>query len=173
MKRIIIAITALFMSVAGISAQRLSDISFEAQYITDKMVVELGLSSQQRSRILQLNMGYLDGIASYRDIDSKIWRQRNSSLKALLSHAQWLQYKKADYFYRPIGWSNGAYVHRIYAKYPNPKMRPTCPKPPKGYGKPGRGGGSKWDKRQDKRRDKDAGKPGRGDSRRDTFGSRR
>lgn len=139
------------MSIANVSAQRLTDISVEAQYITDKMAVELGLNSYQRNSILQFNLSYLNGITSYRDIGARIWKQRNRQLKAVLSSAQWRMYQDAYYFYRPIGWKDGAYVHNIYAKYPRRHgYRPECDRPQPRYGKPGKGpkpwGGPKHDK---------------------------
>lgn len=48
MKRIITAIVAVVLSITTISAQR-SNISVEAQYVTDKMIVELGLNSNKRN----------------------------------------------------------------------------------------------------------------------------
>lgn len=48
MKRIITAIVAVALSITTISAQR-SNISVEAQYVTDKMIVELGLNSNKRN----------------------------------------------------------------------------------------------------------------------------
>lgn len=170
MKRFIIAIAALVMSFVNASAQRLGNVTVEAQYITDKMVVELGLDSRQRNSILQLNLNYLNGITSYRDISSKIWKQRNNSLKALLSHSQWLLYRKASYFYRPIGWKDGAYVHNIYSKYPNGYGKPTGPKPPKHYGKPGNKPEKKYD---NKKYDKRKGNKNSGNRQHEAFGSRR
>lgn len=167
MKRLIIAIAVLAMSFASASAQRLGNIAVEAQYITDKMAVELGLDSRQRNSILQLNINYLSGITSYRDISSKIWKQRNNSLKALLNSAQWNLYKNATYFYCPIGWKNGSYVHYIYDKYPKRDCRPTCPKPPKRYDRPGQQKGPKYDKQ---RGNKKGNKKG---NRQESFGSRR
>ncbi len=130
MKRVLIAIVALVISLSTASAQRLTNISVEAQYITDKMALELGLSSYQRNSILQLNLNYLNGITSYRDINSKIWKQRNRSLKALLNSTQWALYQNAAYFYRPIGWKDGAYVHNIYARYPQRHYDCKFPPPP-------------------------------------------
>lgn len=154
----------MIMSVANISAQRLSGITAEAQYITDKMMVELGLSSSQRNSILQINLTYLNGITSYRDINSKIWRQRNRSLKAMLNSAQWHVYQNANYFYRPIGWKNGAYVHNIYSKYP--QRHYDCKMPPPPHMK-----GNKCDKRKWKGNKHDNRRPDR--SRHTHFGSRR
>ena len=118
MKRILFTAIAAFMMLTSASAQRLTDITAEAQFITDKMIVEPGLTSNLRNTILQINLDYLNGINSYRDIDSKGWKHRNKRLKRMLSEKQWRAYKKATYFYRPIGWRANAYVHNIYVRYP-------------------------------------------------------
>lgn len=118
MKRTLLMIAAAWMMMTSMSAQRLTDIQAEARYITDKMVVELGLSNVQRNNILNINLTYLDGIRSYRDIDAKGWKYRNKQLKRMLNDKQWKRYKDSYYFYRPIGWNNNAYIHHIYAKYP-------------------------------------------------------
>jgi TonB-dependent receptor len=65
-----------------------------------------------------INLTYLDGIRSYRDIDSHGWKYRNKQLKHILSDKQWKKYKKSYYFYRPISWRNNVYIHNIYARYP-------------------------------------------------------
>lgn len=113
------------------SAQRLLDVRGEAQYITDKMALELALTPSQRNSILQLNLAYLDGITSYRDIETTGWKYRNKHMKALLTPAQWKLYKKSRCFYRPIGWHNDAYVHYIYAKYPRHYSHQSCKGPNK------------------------------------------
>lgn len=118
MKRIAFAILALVLAISPTSAQRLSNVSVEARYITDMMAMELGLTNVQRNSILQLNINYLNSIGSYRDIGSSAWKKRNRSVKSLLNASQWRLFKGAYYFYRPIGWNNGAYVHNIYVKYP-------------------------------------------------------
>lgn len=130
MRRFIITLTALICMTATASAQRIADIMGEARYITDKMAVELALTKAQSNSILQLNIAYLNGINSYRDIDASGWKQRNRHIKALLNDKQWRMYKKANWFYRPIGWQGGDYVHYIYAKYPQKTGRPACGKGP-------------------------------------------
>ena len=141
MKRTLLAIVATLMMFTSANAQRLTDIQAEARFITDKMVVELGLSNVQRNNILNINLTYLDGIRSYRDIEANGWKYRNKQLKRMLTAQQWKRYKDAYYFYRPISWRNDAYIHNIYAKYPKQKNwrkggpRPACdPRPP--YNKP-------------------------------------
>lgn len=125
MKRTILAMVAAMMMTSSVCAQRLGDIRVEANFITDKMAVELGLSNAQRNSIMQLNLNYLNGISCYRDIESKGWKHRNKEMKRILSDKQWKRYKDAYYFYRPIGWKNNAYVHNIYAKYPKSSLK-TC-----------------------------------------------
>ena len=137
------------MMITSVSAQRINNTSMEARILTDKMTAELGLNSWQREKAYQMNLSYLNGINSYRDIDSHIWKIRNNALKGILNVSQWKLYKNASYFYRPISWRSNAYVHNIYAKYPKQKNwrkdgpRPACdPRPGHGprpdfKGKPG------------------------------------
>lgn len=131
MKRTLLAIVAALFMATTTHAQRLTDVMAEARFITDKMVVELGLTKVQRDKILDLNLTYLDGINSYRDIDAWGWGYRNRQIKAMLSAKQWRKFKSRHYFYRPIGWRDNAYVHNIYGKYPR-KGRPA---PPPRFGK--------------------------------------
>ena len=95
MKRTFLAIVAAMIIAVSASAQRLTDVTAEARLITDKMVLELGLNNIQRNSILQLNINYLNGITSYRDIDADGWKYRNKQLKKLLTSKQWKLYKDA------------------------------------------------------------------------------
>ena len=70
MKRMIMTLVAVWMMITSMNAQRLTNIQAEARFITDKMVVELGLSSVQRNSILNINLNYLNGIRSYLAKDS-------------------------------------------------------------------------------------------------------
>ena len=144
MKRMIMTLVAAWMMIASMNAQRLTNIQAEARFITDKMVVELGLSNAQRNNLLNINFTYLDGIRSYRDIDAYGWHYRNKQLKRMMTTRQWKRFKNSYYFYRPIGWQNHVYVHHIYTKYPkhnwgHDKRRP---RPECNYGRPGWPGGT-------------------------------
>ena len=139
MKRMMITFVATWMMITSMTAQRLTNIQAEARFITDKMIVELGLSNAQRNNLLNINFAYLDGIRSYRDIDAYGWKYRNKQLKRMLTPNQWKRFKDSYYFYRPIGWQNHVYVHHIYTKYPkhnwgHDKRRP---RPECSYGRPG------------------------------------
>lgn len=98
MKRMIMTLVAVWMMIASMNAQRLTDIQAEARFITDKMVVELGLSSVQRNSILNINLNYLNGIRSYRDIDAYGWHYRNKQLKRMMTARQWKRFKDSYYF---------------------------------------------------------------------------
>lgn len=118
MKKMIMPLMMVLSMTIGANAQRLDNTYTEARILTDYIADELGLNSWQREKAYQMNLDYLNGIGSYRDIDAHIWTLRNNQLKSILNAAQWKLYKKASYFYRPISWKQGAYVHNIYAKYP-------------------------------------------------------
>ena len=94
MKRTLLAIVAAFVMITSANAQRLTDIQAEARFITDKMIVELGLNSAQRNSLLNINLNYLDGIRSYRDIDAYGWHYRNRQLKRMLNARQWKRFKE-------------------------------------------------------------------------------
>lgn len=114
MKRLVLTLAVALVTALSASAQRLANIQVEARFITDKMVLELGLSNVQRNNILQLNLSYLDAINSYRDINGKAWKHRNKELRRMMSDRQWKRYKESYYFYQPIDWRSNAYVHNIY-----------------------------------------------------------
>ena len=125
MKRTLLAIVAAFVMITSANAQRLTDIQAEARFITDKMIVELGLNSAQRNSLMNINLNYLNGIRSYRDIDAYGWHYRNKQLKRMLNARQWKRFKEAYYFYHPIGWNNNTYIYNIYNKYPKHNYRPN------------------------------------------------
>lgn len=102
MKRLVLTLAVALVTALSASAQRLANIQVEARFITDKMVLELGLSNVQRNNILQLNLSYLDAINSYRDINGKAWKHRNKELRRMMSDRQWKRYKESYYFYQPI-----------------------------------------------------------------------
>lgn len=78
-----------------------------------KMAEEFGLSGVQREKTYQANLYYLNGINSYRDLGSRIWKQRNSELKDILTSAQWKRYKNVSGLYRPVSWRGNSYVHNF------------------------------------------------------------
>lgn len=118
MKRLIMTMVMAAVMSLTVSAQRINNTIKEARILTDKMVEELNLNNWQREKAYQMNLDYLNGINGRNDIHSQIWSYRNKQIKGILSATQWKLYKKASYFYQPISWKKGAYVHNIYARYP-------------------------------------------------------
>lgn len=118
MKRLVLTLAVALITALSASAQRLANIQVEARFITDKMVLELGLTNVQRNNIMRLNLDYLDAINSYRDLNGRAWKHRNKELRRMMSDSQWRRYREAYYFYQPIGWRDNAYVHNIYTRYP-------------------------------------------------------
>ena len=118
MKRLVLTLAVALVTSLSASAQRLANIQVEARFITDKMVLELGLTNVQRNNIMRLNLDYLDAINSYRDLNGRAWKHRNKELRRMMSDSQWRRYRETYYFYQPISWRDNAYVHNIYTKYP-------------------------------------------------------
>lgn len=118
MKRLVLTLAVALITALSASAQRLANIQVEARFITDKMVLELGLTNVQRNNIMRLNLDYLDAINSYRDLNGRAWKHRNKELRRMMSDSQWRRYREAYYFYQPISWRDNAYVHNIYTRYP-------------------------------------------------------
>ena len=118
MKRLVLTLAVALITALSASAQRLTNIRAEARFITDKMVLELGLTNVQRNNIMRLNLDYLDAINSYRDLNGRAWKHRNKELRRMMSDSQWRRYREAYYFYQPISWRDNAYVHNIYTRNP-------------------------------------------------------
>ena len=118
MKRLVLTLAVALITALSASAQRLTNIRAEARFITDKMVLELGLTNVQRNNIMRLNLDYLDAINSYRDLNGRAWKHRNKELRRMMSDSQWRRYRETYYFYQPISWRDNAYVHNIYTRYP-------------------------------------------------------
>ena len=74
MRRMIMTMIMAVVVTATLSAQRIDNTIIEARILTDKMVEELGLNSWQRKKAYQMNLDYLNGIHSYKDIDAQIWK---------------------------------------------------------------------------------------------------
>ena len=114
MKRLVLTLAVALITALSASA----NIQVEARFITDKMVLELGLTNVQRNNIMRLNLDYLDAINSYRDLNGRAWKHRNKELRRMMSDSQWRRYRETYYFYQPISWRDNAYVHNIYTRYP-------------------------------------------------------
>lgn len=97
-----------------------SDARSQALYLSDKMAYELGLNAAQYDAVYEINFDYLTNLRQYNDLYGSYWARRNSDLRYVLSANQYSYYTGANYFYRPIGYSNNVVVYNIYNRYNNP-----------------------------------------------------
>lgn len=118
MKRFFLLMVSVVIISASVSAMSYNQAWREAQYLTDKMMYELGLSGYEYDRVYRINLLYFQNLHRDAGRYSSAWRARNSALKALMERRAWNRYKRTSYFYRPVSWHNGRYVHHVYAYYP-------------------------------------------------------
>ena len=88
MKRMVFAMATILMFAVAAKAQRLEHAKDEASYITRIMTAELGLTRVQSQELLRINLVYLDGISSYRDIEGRGCKSRDKKIKSLLNKRQ-------------------------------------------------------------------------------------
>lgn len=119
MKKLIIALILLLVTTASASAMSYEQARDQALFLTDKMAYELNLTEDQYEAAYEINLDYLMGVNSYDDLYGLYWRQRNIDLSYVLLDWQYNLYCAANYFYRPLYWSDGFWRFGVYARYPN------------------------------------------------------
>lgn len=118
MKRIKMIMIALMMTiVTSASAMTYSQAKDQALFLADKMAYELNLTENQYEAVYQINLDYLMAVNDYNDLYGTYWTRRNLELQSILATWQYNAYKAADYFYRPVYWSNNRWNWRIYSRY--------------------------------------------------------
>ena len=118
MKKIIIALIALFTFTGTVSAMSYEQARDQALFLTDKMAYELNLTDEQYQAAYEVNLDYLINIDNYDDVYGSYWRQRNMDLSYILLSWQYNNYLNDLYFYRPLYWDGDYWHFRIYARYP-------------------------------------------------------
>ncbi|MCR5076428.1 MAG: hypothetical protein K6A82_00065 [Prevotella sp.] len=130
MKRILMTLLVAMTIFASAKAMGYDEARIEAKYLTDKMAYELGLSPREYDRAYRANLEYLLSVDNYDDLYAASWRSRNSALRIVLGGRRWNTFVNLNYFYRPLAWHNGVFVHRIYDRYPSRHMpRRYVPRP--------------------------------------------
>ena len=119
MKKLIIALLALFTITVSASAMSYNQARDEALFLTDKMAYELNLTDDQYEAAYEINLDYLMDIDNYDDLYGTYWLQRNLDLANILLDWQYQSFINDIYFYRPIYWDGGYWHFRIYARYPH------------------------------------------------------
>jgi hypothetical protein len=119
MKKLIIALTALFTITVTANAMSYEQARNEALFLTDKMAYELNLTQEQYNAAYEVNLDYLMNIGGYNDVDGVYWTRRNMDLSYILFDWQFDLYRDATYFYRPIYWGGGYWHFGVYGRYPH------------------------------------------------------
>ena len=119
MKRLVLAIIALFTITISVSAMSYAQAREQALFLTDKMAYELDLTDEQYEAAYEINLDYLMSINGYDDLYGAYWTQRNLDLSYILYDWQYRNYVEASYFYRPLYWNAGYWHFGVYARYPH------------------------------------------------------
>ncbi len=118
MKKLIIALVALFTITASAGAMSYEQARRQALFLTDKMAYELNLTDDQYEAAYEINLDYLMTVGDYSDLYGVYWERRNLDLSYILRDWQYRMYREASYFYRPLYWDSGYWHFGIYARYP-------------------------------------------------------
>ena len=118
MKKLILALVALFTITVSASAMSYEQARQQALFLTDKMAYELNLTDDQYEAAYEVNLDYLMSVNNYDDLYGICWRQRNMDLSYILLDWQYRTFLNASYFYRPLYWDGGYWHFGIYARYP-------------------------------------------------------
>ena len=121
-------IVLMMTIVTSASAMTYDQAKQQALFLADKMAYELNLTEEQYEAAYQINLDYLMAVNDYNDVYGTYWTRRNLELQSILAGWQYNAYIAADYFYRPVYWSNNTWNWRIYTYYPTTtwyNARPT------------------------------------------------
>lgn len=118
MKTIKMIMIAVMMTiVTSASAMTYSQAKNQALFLADKMAYELDLTDEQYEAAYEINLDYLMAVNDYDDVYGTYWTRRNLELRSILASWQYDKYVAAEYFYRPVYWSNNRWNWRIYTHY--------------------------------------------------------
>lgn len=130
MKKIIISMLMMLVTVVTVSAMPYQQAREQALFLTDKMAYELNLNDEQYEAAYEINLDYLMSVNTVDDVYAASWRQRNLDLQYILLDWQYNTFCAASYFFRPLYWSTGNWHFAVYAHYPRHDFfyfsRPTC-----------------------------------------------
>ncbi len=119
MKKTIITMALLLISFVSANAMSYEQAREQALFLSDKMAYELNLTESQYEAAYEINLDYLMSVDYPDDVFAAAWSQRNADLRYILYDWQYEAYILANYFYRPLTWSLGAWHFGIYAFYPH------------------------------------------------------
>lgn len=119
MKKVMFTLMLMIASLTSASAMSFEQAREQALFLADKMAYELNLTEEQYEAVYEINLDYLMGVNSERDLYGDYWTRRNLDLSYILLDWQYRAFVDAAYFYRPLYWSSGYWHFGIYARYPH------------------------------------------------------
>lgn len=118
MKKMMMIMAMMVTIATHAAAMSYNEARNEALFLTDKMAYELNLTNEQYEAVYEINLDYLMGLSRH-DIFGSDWTFRNSRLRHVLTSWQYDRYMAANYFYRPVTWTNNSWRFNIYSRYTN------------------------------------------------------
>ena len=115
-KLLILALFAICGMSASFSMSR-ARASEEADFLTDKMAYELGLTQAQWADVYEINYDYFRALDHLGRSYAHESRLRDSKLKYVLTAAQWDKYLTVSYFITPVKAGISDWIFTVYNHY--------------------------------------------------------
>ena len=116
MKKMMMIMAMMVTIATHAAAMPYNEAKAEALFLTDKMAYELNLDDRQYEAVYEINLDYFAGLSRH-DLFGSDWSLRNSRLRHVLNGWQYDRYMAANYFFRPVSWTNNHWHFGIYGRY--------------------------------------------------------
>lgn len=117
MKKMMMILAMMVATATSAGAMSYKEAKRQALFLADKMAYELNLTDEQYEAAYEINLDYLMAVNDRDLVFGSHWSNRNSLFRTVLAPWQYNAYISAEYFYRPVYWSNNAWQWRIYSHY--------------------------------------------------------
>lgn len=133
MKKILLTLSLVLISVSSAFAWSTSTIRQNARFLSDRMAYELDMTPRQYDDCYEINYDFLvsvnrimdDVVYGYTDAIDRYYTYldwRNDDLRYILTASQYRQMMLRDYFYRPVYTYFGHWSLRVFQLYNNHKF---------------------------------------------------
>jgi hypothetical protein len=116
MKKMMVLMAMMVTIATRAAGMSYTEVKAETLFLTDKMAYELQLSNEQYEAVYEINFDYIAALA-YNNVFGSSWSLRNNRLSRVLTAWQYDRYMAANYFYRPVSWTNSSWHFSIYNRY--------------------------------------------------------
>ena len=117
MKKMMMILALMVAMATSAAAMSYQEAKSQALFLADKMAYELNLTDEQYEAAYEINLDYLMAVNNQKHLFGSYWTRRNTLFNTILAPWQYSAYSRADYFYRPVYWSNNTWRWRIYNRY--------------------------------------------------------